>query len=581
MAKRERTEIVRFDAKTGKFQNKLGGITEKIRKVKDAAKETAEGTEKAFDDSSGKIAGALDVFTGGLFGELQTVKEGVRGLVPAFKGLRGAIISTGVGALIVLLGELIANFDTIQEWFRDKTREEALMKENKLIEKRNRLLSEELITLESQEASARVLFNIRQEMLENDIKRLRNLREIGVEQDDQEKIEEAITGLKEKQLELSKLMAEEEARRTNLREEARRLIDEEYAKEAEERDATKQFDQELEVINKRRRDLNLEMIELSQRIKEIREEQSENELIDVGLQHERIKAQRRIKEIQEEQQKIVSDQQLFEQARLKALQEYREGLKETKDVAKETADQVKEIYEPGIDVGTVQADLEAAQLMGAQRIADERVRINQEAAQQIDATNRELIAKREQDTQASNDRMTEMERQAAQARVQLAQSAFGAMADLVESFTGANEQQSERAFKISKALRVAQTVIGTYQAAQQAYLSQLSLATPDAPIRAAVAAGAAVAQGLAQLNSIRKTKFESNGGGQSVSSGGGGGGVGGIGAGGGIGGDTGQNIDFGFLQQNNEQAPIRAYVLSQNVQESAEANQLINDQSTL
>lgn len=63
--------------------------------------------------------------------------------------------------------------------------------------------------------------------------------------------------------------------------------------------------------------------------------------------------------------------------------------------------------------------------------------------------------------------------------------------------------------KYGKALAIAATLISTYVSAQNAYNSQLSIPTPDAPIRAALAAGVAVAQGLARVAAIKKTEVPS------------------------------------------------------------------------
>lgn len=79
---------------------------------------------------------------------------------------------------------------------------------------------------------------------------------------------------------------------------------------------------------------------------------------------------------------------------------------------------------------------------------------------------------------------------------------------------------SKRAFNATKGLNIAETLISTYSAAQKAYQSQLALATPDAPVRAAIAAGTAVAQGLARVAAIRKTTFDGGGGGTPSSGGG-------------------------------------------------------------
>lgn len=98
-------------------------------------------------------------------------------------------------------------------------------------------------------------------------------------------------------------------------------------------------------------------------------------------------------------------------------------------------------------------------------------------------------------------------------RIDFAQDTFGTLSQLA----GKNA-------KLQKAFAVAETTIATYKAAQQAYLSQMALTTPDAPIRAAVAAGLAVASGLARVRAILAVD-EKGGGGGSI--GGGGGGMGG------------------------------------------------------
>jgi len=100
--------------------------------------------------------------------------------------------------------------------------------------------------------------------------------------------------------------------------------------------------------------------------------------------------------------------------------------------------------------------------------------------------------------------------------------AFQFINDLADLFAGKDEESQRRAFKVKKAAGIAQATIDTYQAAAGAYKSQMTIPTPDAPIRAAVAAAFAVASGLARIKAIASTKFE--GGGATASSGGGGGG---------------------------------------------------------
>jgi hypothetical protein len=90
---------------------------------------------------------------------------------------------------------------------------------------------------------------------------------------------------------------------------------------------------------------------------------------------------------------------------------------------------------------------------------------------------------------------------------QLTANSFQAIADLSAFFAGQSEEGQERAFKIQKAMNIAKTLVETYSAAQSAYASQLTIPDPSAPIRAAVAAGIAIAAGLARVAAIRNTNF--------------------------------------------------------------------------
>lgn len=128
----------------------------------------------------------------------------------------------------------------------------------------------------------------------------------------------------------------------------------------------------------------------------------------------------------------------------------------------------------------------------------------------------------EADAEASAERQKEIERGLADFKNMVATESFKTIGDLALAFAGKTEASQRRAFAINKAAGIAQTVIDTYIAAQGAYKSQMVIPTPDAPVRAAVAAGIAIAQGLARVAIIAKTQFGSTGGGGNGPSPGGG-----------------------------------------------------------
>jgi len=95
-----------------------------------------------------------------------------------------------------------------------------------------------------------------------------------------------------------------------------------------------------------------------------------------------------------------------------------------------------------------------------------------------------------------------MQKQVSDANLQVASQALGAISQLVGENTTAG-----------KAAAIAATTIDTYLGAQKAYTSQLIPGDPTSPIRAAIAAGVAVAGGLANVAAIVKTKTPGTGGG--------------------------------------------------------------------
>jgi len=160
-------------------------------------------------------------------------------------------------------------------------------------------------------------------------------------------------------------------------------------------------------------------------------------------------------------------------------------------------------------------------------------------------------------------------------RVDAMKTSLSIISDLAGAFAGKSEAQQKKAFEIQKGVSIATATIDTYLAAQGAYRSQMAILTPDAPVRAAVAAGIAIASGLARVAIISKQQFKGSGGAPS-----GGGGGGSIPNGGGT--EAPSPANFAFLQnQPNQQPPLQAYVVGTQVSSNLEAQQLIQNQSRL
>ena len=80
---------------------------QELNSVGEAGTSAAGNTSEAF--------GALDGVTGGFIGRLGGLRRSLGGVVKSMKTLRGALISTGIGALVVLLGSLAAWFSSTAE----------------------------------------------------------------------------------------------------------------------------------------------------------------------------------------------------------------------------------------------------------------------------------------------------------------------------------------------------------------------------------------------------------------------------------------------------------------------------------
>jgi chemotaxis protein histidine kinase CheA len=111
---------------------------------------------------------------------------------------------------------------------------------------------------------------------------------------------------------------------------------------------------------------------------------------------------------------------------------------------------------------------------------------------------------------------TEFERQNSDARKAIAEEEKNAKIKSLASYADSLGQISNllgESTTAGKAAAIASTTISTYLAAQQAYASQLTPGDPTSPFRAALAAGVAVASGLANVQKILSVDTPGGGGG--------------------------------------------------------------------
>jgi hypothetical protein len=138
------------------------------------------------------------------------------------------------------------------------------------------------------------------------------------------------------------------------------------------------------------------------------------------------------------------------------------------------------------------------------------------------ASNAELLAVQ----QAFADKSVEIAKDAAEkskaaksdevnAALKVTRDSISAINDLIQSAAGKSEAQQKKAFESNKKANIAMALIDTYLGASQVFVS-----TIGGPIIKGIATAAAIVAGLARVNAIRRTTFQSSSP-QSVSSGGG------------------------------------------------------------
>ena len=109
-------DLVGKDNITGPVEKATKSLDELQEKAEEAGKKVTKGGKEAKKDWEG----VADLFGGLLprsltktIRQFKSTKRSIGRLSKGFKGLKSAIASTGIGLLVVALGELVANWDKI------------------------------------------------------------------------------------------------------------------------------------------------------------------------------------------------------------------------------------------------------------------------------------------------------------------------------------------------------------------------------------------------------------------------------------------------------------------------------------
>jgi hypothetical protein len=292
-------------------------------------------------------------------------------------------------------------------------------------------------------------------------------------------------------------------------------------------------------------------------------------------------------------------------AQLKAEQEvsdllnqlYEENLKEFEDAEKqktaaaeaEAQKRLKAEEEYDAAITALRAEQDAANLTQDQKdiiaIDNKYLDLREKAIAagqstlEVDAAYKAALEAQEQQ---SAERRKANEQAVQDAKLQLTSDALGAINGLVAAFAKGDEKRAKQAFKIQKAVSIAQATVDTYKGANAIFAA--AAANPSTilfPAQPFIAAGTAIAAGIANVATIAQQQF------QGGSASGGGGNENPPSLPGGGGGDTGSQpaqfnpLASSFLQDRPEQMTPRAYVLAGDVASQQEVRTKVEDLSRI
>jgi hypothetical protein len=129
-----------------------------------------------------------------------------------------------------------------------------------------------------------------------------------------------------------------------------------------------------------------------------------------------------------------------------------------------------------------------------------------ESTAEVDAAYQQALDDQEK---ASAERRIQNEKAVQDAKLALTSEALGSIGALVGAFAKKDEASQRRAFKIQKAISIAQATVDTYKGANAIFASAAANpATVLFPAQPFIAAGSAIAAGIANVATIAKQEFQ-------------------------------------------------------------------------
>jgi len=408
---------------------------------------------------------------------IQQGVQGIREAIPAFKqlgasamkalkGIKTGIAATGVGVLLVAVGAIVAYWDEITELLgvNNESLEEQLELEKKIEEEK----AKQLQSMNQIVSNNQSFINRQIEIVKNEEK----LKDLGI---DSEKNKKAILAITKENINLELI---------NLQ---TRLISTEELLNTQEKITLKS-----EIYRKQQELLRVDEQALADQRKtnSDKKAQQDQKAIDDAKELARIQKEAIDTEIDEE----IALQQTLDEIQRENEDRFRTEQENELLLVQEKYDALQ---------ASAQGNAEALEQIDIARL-NERNDINLKYDTEAYDAKKALDDQAAADKKAAEDKEISDNKALQDSKVQMANDAFGAISGLVTAFAGESEKSQRKAFKINKAISIAQAVINTAGAIGAAINPAVGgLGIPAGIPGAALAA----ATGIAQVATIAKTEF--------------------------------------------------------------------------
>jgi hypothetical protein len=457
---------------------------------------------------------AIDKYTGGAASGFKAVISGVKSFLGSLKTMKGILIGTGLGALVVALGSLFTYFTQssrgADQFAKIMGGVNAAIK---VVIDRILLLGESLVSLFSGDFSKAVdglkkAFTGLGDEIARETKRGAELAEQLDNIEDRERDLIKLRATANKEIAKARLIADDQTKSIQEREKAvRRAFElENNVAKAEQRNAqayVKYLKDRIALGESTDEDLR-QLAEAQAKVTDLQTENlRRNKKLETELKGLRTEA----KQQEEEFAKLLKERQDKEKefADWKANQEKQDVIDRNKRLAEQSQANAK-IFEQ------YRVSLEQFRMTGENALLDELKQAELQyqslldlaikSGQDITAVNLAYEEKKKQIKKKYADEERKRELEQAAKSVELVGQSLGAIAGLVEALNKDNKKNAEKNFKITKALRLAEAIANT----AAAVMSQLTVGPAGF-----VPAGIAAATGAAQIATIAATKFQPEG----------------------------------------------------------------------